>query len=235
VSDEVLHARVRAALGRSCSHASAVDVSVERGHITLAGPVLEREHHVTLRQVGRVRGVRAIEDKLERHMHPERVPGLQTNRTARAVESSGSAASRCADIMKRQALTVGEDDTIQLAAEKMALANVGFLPVIDGAGRVQGAITDRDIAIRAVAVGLSPATCTVSQAMTRDVVACRANDDLALAEQMMAQRQVSRLLITDEDGTLKGVISLSDVAEKEPSRRAAATLRAVAAREAPRH
>src|SRR5262249_38709232 len=151
----------------------------------------------------------------------------------RAVQAK-SGPSSCADIMKRQALTVSEDDTIQLAAEKMALANVGFLPVCDASGKVMGAITDRDIAIRAVAVGLTPATCTVSQAMPRDVVACRADDDLAVAEQMMAQRQVSRLLVTEEDGTLRGVISLSDVAENEPARRAAATLRAVAAREAPR-
>jgi CBS domain-containing protein len=240
VSDEVLHARVRAALGRACSHASALEVSVERGSVKLSGPVLEREHHATLRQIGRVRGVRAIEDRLERHMHPAGVSGLQGNR-AKSVPTSASSSdessgvSSCGDIMKRQALTVSEDDTIQLAAEKMALANVGFLPVCDRNGKVLGAITDRDIAIRAVAVGLSPATCTVNHAMTRDVVACRADDDLAAAENLMAQRQVSRLLVTDEDGTLKGVISLSDVAQREPARRAAATLRAVSAREAPRH
>jgi CBS domain-containing protein len=239
VSDEVLQARVRAALGRACSHAAALEVFVERGNVKLNGPVLEREHHTILRQIGRVRGVRAIEDRLHRHMHPSGVPGLQGNRPrsapAGASSDASSAASSCGDIMKRQALTVFEDDTIQLAAEKMALANVGFLPVCDRSGKVLGAITDRDIAIRAVAVGLSPGTCTVNEAMTRDVVACRADDDLAVAENLMAQRQVSRLLVTDEDGTLKGVISLSDVAQKEPARRAAATLRAVSAREAPRH
>src|SRR5262249_650283 len=59
------------------------------------------------------------------------------------------------------------------------------------------------------------------------------DDDLAVAEQLMAQCQVSRLLITDENGSLKGIVSLSDVAEREPTRRSGAPLRAVAARAAP--
>ncbi len=53
------------------------------------------------------------------------------------------------------------------------------------------------------------------------------------AEQFMAQYQVSRLVVTDDDDVLVGVISLSDIAEVEPARRAARTLRSVAAREAP--
>ena len=140
---------------------------------------------------------------------------------------------RCAEIMKRYVQAVSEEDSIKWAAEKMALANVGFLPVCDAAGRVLGAITDRDIAIRAVAKGLPPADCRVGEIMTRQVVACRPDDDLTDAERVMAQHQKSRLLITDAEGNLCGVISLSDIVETEPARRVVKTLREVAAREAP--
>ena len=232
VSDEVVSARVRAALGRACSHVSALDVAVEGGHLTLRGPVLEREHAAVIRQARRVRGVQELHDCLERHLHPSTIPGLQSHRP-RMIPPAEHARC-CADIMKRQALTVAEGDTAQLAAEKMALGNVGFLPVCGSGGRVLGVLTDRDIAVRIVATGLPADTCRVGEAMTRTLVTCRPEDDLAVAEQLMAQHQVSRLLVTDEDGTLRGIVSLSDLAEREPARRAGATLRAVAAREAPR-
>ena len=116
----------------------------------------------------------------------------------------------------------------------MSAANIGFLPVCDDGGKVVGTVTDRDIVVRAIARGLDPALARVTEVMSRDVVACRSDDELTLAEQFMANYQVSRLVITDDDGTLEGVISLSDIAEHEPARRAARTLRAVAAREAPR-
>jgi CBS domain-containing protein len=141
---------------------------------------------------------------------------------------------RCIDIMKSHVQTVSVTDTVQTAAQKMALANVGFLPVSDGATLV-GTITDRDITIRAVASGRTPAECSVGEVMTRDIVACQPDDDLTTAEQLMAQTQKARLLVTDERGRLVGVLSLSDIAENEPNRRVARTLREVAAREAPRH
>lgn len=70
--------------------------------------------------------------------------------------------------------------------------------------------------------------------MTRQVIACRPDDLLSLAEDLMAQNQISRLVITDGEGTLKGVLSLSDLIEHESGGRAARMLRAVAAREAQR-
>jgi CBS domain-containing protein len=140
---------------------------------------------------------------------------------------------RCEEIMKRQIQTSGEDETLQRAAEKMASANIGFLPVCDDSRKVLGIITDRDITIRAVAKNMSGDT-RVGEVMTRAVVSCQAGDDLAVAEQRMIQHRVSRVVIEDERGILNGIISLSDIAEREPGRRAAIVLREVAAREAPR-
>jgi CBS domain-containing protein len=230
-TDEVIRERVRSALGRSCSHAGSLEVSVTDGEVVLSGPILAREHARLLRDASRVRGVRAVHDQLTRHVHPSSIPGLQGGRARSPASGTGV---RCADLMKREIRTIGEDDTVSRAAEIMTMANVGFLPVCDRQRRVIGTLTDRDVVVRVIARDRSPGTCLVGDVMTRDVVSCRADDDISLAELAMGQRQVSRLLVTSSDGTLEGVISLSDLAAREPPRRAAGTLRAVAVREAQR-
>jgi CBS domain-containing protein len=229
-SDQVIEERVRSVLGRVSSHVSAIDVAVADGCVALRGPILEREHARLLRTVGRVPGVRAIEDQLEQHRRAN-VPELQNGRLRRR---RGPPRRRCTDVMKVVPQAVRENDPLRLAAEIMSAANVGFLPVCDDGGKVVGTITDRDIVVRAVAPGLDPDARLVGEVMSRDVVACRPDDELAVAEQFMAQYQVSRLVVIGEDEVLEGVISLSDIAEHEPASRAARTLRAIAAREAPR-
>src|SRR5690606_9095924 len=77
VSDETLVARVRARLGTAVSHPHAVDVEAHEGTVVLRGPILEHEAHRALRAVRRLRGVRAIDDRLERHASSENVPALQ--------------------------------------------------------------------------------------------------------------------------------------------------------------
>jgi CBS domain-containing protein len=229
VLDEVLEERVRAAIGRVCSHAGAVDVLATNGGVMLSGAILEREHQHVLSEAHRVRGVRSVTDRLERHARPENIPGLQEPRRP-PLRSERP----CAELMKRDVQSVMETDTAQQAAEIMAVRNIGFLPVCDAARNIVGTLTDRDIAVRVIAQGLSPTDCLVADAMTRGVVACHPDDPLTTAEELMAKHHVSRLVITDEDGYLVGVISLSDLVEREGPRRAARTLRAVATREAQR-
>jgi CBS domain-containing protein len=230
--DDVLKERVRSAIGHVCSHPRAIEVSISDGTAWLSGPVLDKEHDRIIRQVGRIRGVRSIEDGLERHLRANGVPSLQGNRSPALPWTAGVAC--CADVMKTDVQIVSENDTIHRAAELMAMANVGFLPVCDQQRKVIGAITDRDIVVRVVADNLPTTAYRVGDVMTASVVACRPDDELSLAEQFMAQHQVSRLPITDDDGTLLGILSLSDIAEREPARRAGRTLRAIASREAPR-
>ena len=216
---------------RGPHHVSIIDVDCSDGRVTLGGPILESEHRRVLRAVRRVNGVRSIDDCLERHIRAD-VPSLKDGRSR---GPRGSAHQRrCADLMKTNLQVVREDDSLRVAAETMAAANVGFLPVCDDWGKAVGTLTDRDIVVRAVAQTYDPDLRRVGEIMTHNVVTCRPSDDLALAEQFMAQYQVSRLVVTDDDDTLVGVISLSDIAEHEPARRAARTLRSVAAREAPR-
>ena len=138
---------------------------------------------------------------------------------------------RCDEIMKRDVKSIGPDAPVQEAAQVMRDENVGFLPVCVDDNQVIGTLTDRDITIRLVADGQSM-TSAVENIMSGQVVNCRPGDDLKQAEELMAENGKSRIIVTDEDGGLLGVISLSDIAQAEESERLAATLRRVTAREA---
>lgn len=76
-SDEVLVERVRSKLGRVVSHPASVEVTARTGRVILAGPVLESEKKDLISCVESVRGVRAVEDRLETHKQAGTVPGLQ--------------------------------------------------------------------------------------------------------------------------------------------------------------
>jgi CBS domain-containing protein len=137
----------------------------------------------------------------------------------------------CEDIMQKNKLeTVSLDDAVLVAADRMRRRNIGFLPVCDGDGKVVGTLTDRDIAVRLVAEDL-PGKTPVRNVMTRDVVACRANDDLHFAEELMAQNHKSRIVCLDKAGRLVGIVSLAEIAQWE-TERAGDTLRRVTEREA---
>jgi len=73
-------------------------------------------------------------------------------------------------------------------------------------------LTDRDITVRATAAGDDPLTTRVRNVMTTEIIACYEDEDLTAGAQVMAKRQVRRLLILDRDEQLVGVVSLGDVA-----------------------
>jgi uncharacterized membrane protein len=95
----VLRERIRAALGRVCSHPSAIEVTCTAGIARLAGPILDRELSSVLRAVADVRGVQDVENHLEPRSEFERVPGLQGGsrqrpHSAEFVHARGSLAAR---------------------------------------------------------------------------------------------------------------------------------------------
>lgn len=77
VDDRRLTERVRAKLGRSCSHPHAIDVDAADGTVILRGPILANELDTVLATVRGVRGVRTVTNELETHDSPEGVPALQ--------------------------------------------------------------------------------------------------------------------------------------------------------------
>jgi hypothetical protein len=76
-TDDVLVSRVRARLGRSTSHPSAIEVEAHEGCVRLSGPVLIQEVQNVVRNVRRVRGVQHVENALDVHEHAGNVPALQ--------------------------------------------------------------------------------------------------------------------------------------------------------------
>jgi CBS domain-containing protein len=138
---------------------------------------------------------------------------------------------KCVDAMKRSVVSVAPDDTIATAAKKMRDADIGFLPVCAPDGEALGVITDRDIAIRVVAEGKVIET-KVSEVMSHELVCVSVDSDLSEAEELMAKHQKSRIVCTDDEGRVVGVISLSDLPSFESSRRAGAVFSKVSEREA---
>jgi CBS domain-containing protein len=119
---------------------------------------------------------------------------------------------RCQDIMTRPVAFAKEKESVQSAALRMRSDNIGFLPVLGASGEVVGVLTDRDIALRVCAENLDAAETTVEDVMTRETIACRPQDDLRRAEEVMARSQKSRILVVDDTARAVGVISLTDIA-----------------------
>jgi CBS domain-containing protein len=118
---------------------------------------------------------------------------------------------RLKDVMTPDVEMVQPDATIQEAAEKMRGRDVGPLPVCEH-DRLIGIITDRDIAVRAIAEGRNPTTTKVRDVMTQDVVYCFDDDDTEEAARIMSENQLRRLMVLDHKQRVAGIVSLADLA-----------------------
>jgi len=130
------------------------------------------------------------------------------------------------DIMTRAVKTIPADATLREAARLMAAQDCGILPVAKG-DRLVGMLTDRDIALRAVAQNKDPDTCTVQAVMTGDVKYLFEDETTEDLVRNMSDLQIRRLPVLDRDKRLVGIVSLGDLAAKTGDGRAAAALRSV--------
>jgi CBS domain-containing protein len=151
-------------------------------------------------------------------------PGLAAARRGVKVE----------EVMTAETAVIRPEDGATDAARVMRDEGIGFLPVVEDDGTVVGAVTDRDLVVRLLAEGLSPAT-RVELLMTVDPVACHAGDDLGVAEELMQANQISRLVVLGDDDLLAGVVSLADVAQYEEECRVGRLVADVTEREAEPH
>lgn len=115
------------------------------------------------------------------------------------------------DVMTPEVRTIAPSSTIQEAARLMAETDVGALPVAEN-DRLVGMITDRDIAVRAIASGLAPAT-PVREAMSPEIKYCFADDEVDEVCENLADQQLRRLPVVDADKKLVGIVSLADLAK----------------------
>ena len=120
---------------------------------------------------------------------------------------------RVSEAMTREVRVANPGQSIRDAAKIMGEIDAGSLPVGEN-DRLVGMITDRDIAIRAVAQGKGPDT-PVREVMSKEVKYCYEDEDLEHVAHNMGDIQVRRLPVVNRDKRLVGIVSLGDVAQNE--------------------
>lgn len=114
------------------------------------------------------------------------------------------------ELMSRDVQVISPDETIREAAQYMLKGNFGMMPVGEN-DRMIGSISDRDIAIRAVAVGMDPGT-KVRQVMSEGIHWAYENDSVTDVAKRMSEHQIRRLPIMNADKRLVGIVALGDFA-----------------------
>jgi CBS domain-containing protein len=114
------------------------------------------------------------------------------------------------DLMSRDVKVINPDMTIGEAAQKMRDGDFGMLPVGED-DRMIGTISDRDIAIRAIAEGKDSDT-KVRDVMSEGIAWAYEDDSVEKAANIMSERQVRRLPVVNRDKRLVGIVALGDFA-----------------------
>jgi CBS domain-containing protein len=120
----------------------------------------------------------------------------------------GKTMKKCQDIMLDSVATCLQDDTVCEIAQRMLVEDIEILLVVETSQekKLIGIITDRDIIVRVVGRGLNSLTTPVKDVMTREVITCRAEDDLDATLKIMRSHEIRRIPVTDEDDTIVGII-----------------------------
>ena len=117
---------------------------------------------------------------------------------------------KISEVMSSDVQTISPDATIEEAAQEMRDGDFGLVPVAEDE-ELLGVITDRDIAIRAVAEGKDPST-LVREIMSEEVVWASEDDSVEDAARIMSDHQIRRLSVVDAEQHLVGIVSLGDFA-----------------------
>ena len=119
------------------------------------------------------------------------------------------------EIMTRDVKIVSPMDDLQSAAQLMEKNDFGMVPVGEN-DRLVGMLSDRDITIRAVARGLAPDRAKVREVMTTDVKYVYDDESVDDVSRNMSSLQVRRLPVLNREKRLVGIVSLGDLALKDP-------------------
>jgi CBS domain-containing protein len=132
------------------------------------------------------------------------------------------------DAMHKTAEWAEATTPVQLLAAKMRDLDIGAIPIGEK-DRLVGMVTDRDIAMRAVAAGKDASKLTARDVMSNGIVYCRDTEDVNDAVRIMEQKQIRRLPVLNDQKRLVGVLSLGDIAHFAPRQIAGEALSAVSA------
>ncbi len=118
------------------------------------------------------------------------------------------------EIMTEKVASVRQEDTLSTAARIMWECDCGALPVLDPAGEhAVGMITDRDICMAVWSKNRAPSSIRVAEVTSRELYACKQDDSLTTAEDLMCSKQIRRIPVLDERDKLVGILSLADIAK----------------------
>ena len=130
---------------------------------------------------------------------------------------------KIAECMTAEVEIVTPDQPMREAAQFMLRADAGAMPVGEG-DRLVGMVTDRDIAVRGVAAGRGPDT-PVRDVMTEEVIYCFVDDEVEDVAMKMSDRQVRRMpVLSRENETLVGIVSLGDISRSDQGEAASVAL-----------
>jgi len=119
------------------------------------------------------------------------------------------------DICSRVVVVGLPATSVHEAARLLREHHVGALVVIDSrdSSRPMGIVTDRDMVVQVLALGVDPDKLTVADIMTSDIVTANTGDDVFETIRMMHARGVRRVIVVDDAGALVGIASLDDLLE----------------------
>jgi CBS domain-containing protein len=117
-------------------------------------------------------------------------------------------------LMEKEVGACEPNDAGAVAAKMMWERDCGAVPVVNEQAQVLGMITDRDLCIASYLEGKPIHEIPVSRVMSRELWTCHPGDDVTAAENTMREHQVRRLPVVDEEGKLRGVLSLCDIARE---------------------
>ena len=120
-----------------------------------------------------------------------------------------------ADVMTRGVRSMTPQDTVVLAAHAMDELNVGVIPVCEGE-KLVGMVTDRDIVVRGVAQQADTKTMKLADVMSTNVRCAKEDEDVDDVLTQMAETQIRRMPVVDRDERLVGIITIGDIASKDP-------------------
>ena len=115
------------------------------------------------------------------------------------------------EIMTTQPTTCTPLTSLAVASRRMAEADCGILPVVNGNGMLVGVITDRDICLAMSRTNRNALSVSVREVMTRKVVSVQPGDEMRQVLALMRTARVRRVPVVDEAGRVTGLLSLDDV------------------------
>jgi CBS domain-containing protein len=115
------------------------------------------------------------------------------------------------DLMTQAAVCCAPAANVGEAVELMWVHNCGMLPVVGTGGKLEGIVTDRDISVAMGTRHRLAGELTVGEIATKNVVTCKPEDEIHEALQTMAEKQVRRLPVVNEEGIPQGILSMDDI------------------------